>query len=134
MKKYNIFEKDGQRVAVKQGWSWPGFFFHFIWAFTKKLILAGVITLVVGFILVAAMKGSPAVLLGLPFGIKGNKWWESKLLKNGYTLLGTIQGKTPAEALASMLKKPEFPSINAPSEIAGSFSPGAPEKKFPRVG
>jgi hypothetical protein len=136
MKTYKVFEKGGQKVAVKQGWSWPGFFFHFIWAFTKNLVLAGAITLVVGIILVSIMdkagiSGSPALILGLPFGIKGNKWWEAKLLKHGYNLLGTVQAKNPADALTSIPPKPEFPSINADSPVAGSFHPNAPEKKFP---
>ena len=37
MKQYKIFENSlGTIEIVKQGWSWPAFFFGFIWAFTKK--------------------------------------------------------------------------------------------------
>ena len=106
MKTYAIFEKGGQRVAVKQGWSWPGFFFNFIWALTKKLFVAAAITLVVGLILIVIMdkvgvRGSPALLLGIPFGLKGNKWWEAKLAKDGYVAVGTVQAKNSAEAASS---------------------------------
>ncbi|XKM13901.1 hypothetical protein RCS94_01710 [Orbaceae bacterium ac157xtp] len=38
MKNYKIFKHpDGKMEAVKQGWSWPGFFFWFIWGFFHKL-------------------------------------------------------------------------------------------------
>ncbi len=43
MKTYKVFEKGCQRVVMKQGWSWPAFFLQWIWAFSKTLILPGVI-------------------------------------------------------------------------------------------
>ena len=37
MKTYKIFKNPtGQYEAVKQGWSWPAFFFGGIWACVKK--------------------------------------------------------------------------------------------------
>ena len=49
MKTFKIYEHPaGNREAVKQGWSWPGFFFGPIWAFVKKMWgLGGVLLLVV---------------------------------------------------------------------------------------
>jgi len=41
-KRYKIYEnRAGTREAVKQGWSWPAFFFTFIWAFMKKMNTIG---------------------------------------------------------------------------------------------
>ena len=38
MKTYKIFKNPtGQYEAVKQGWSWPAFFFGGIWACVKKI-------------------------------------------------------------------------------------------------
>ncbi len=38
MKEFKIFEyPEGSNEAVKQGWSWPGFFFGPIWAMAKKM-------------------------------------------------------------------------------------------------
>ena len=38
MKQYKIFRNaSGQVEAVKQGWSWPAFFFSVIWAIAKRL-------------------------------------------------------------------------------------------------
>ena len=46
MKQYKMFENEvGRREALKQGWSWPAFFFRFIWGFVKRLYVAGAIVL-----------------------------------------------------------------------------------------
>ena len=38
MKQYKIFKHPlGKIEAVKQGWSWPAFFFNWIWALVKKM-------------------------------------------------------------------------------------------------
>jgi hypothetical protein len=105
MKTYKVFESGGQKVAVKQGWSWPAFFFAWIWAFTKKLWLPGIIglvVLVVGELIPVKNAANPFLLItGIVFGIKGNKWWEAQLLKSGFLFLGTVQAKNPAEAVSS---------------------------------
>ena len=59
MKQYKIFKHpSGNSEAVKQGWSWPAFFFSFIWAMVKKQWALGVSVfigiLVFGFIVGAA--------------------------------------------------------------------------------
>ncbi len=41
-KRYKVFEHPENRVeAVKQGWSWPAFFFIWIWALVKKMWVLG---------------------------------------------------------------------------------------------
>ena len=52
MHKYNVYKHPiiGYE-AIKQGFSWPGFFFTWIWAFVKKLWADGVILLLVTVIL-----------------------------------------------------------------------------------
>ena len=43
MKQYKIFENsEGEIEAVKQGWSWPAFFFTSIWALVKRMYLLGI--------------------------------------------------------------------------------------------
>jgi len=38
MKTYNLYKNSsGQLELVKDGWSWPGFFFTWIWAFIKGM-------------------------------------------------------------------------------------------------
>ena len=51
MKQYKVFKHPaGSIEAVKQGWSWPAFFFSFIWAMVKKMwgLGIGVLSVLMG--------------------------------------------------------------------------------------
>ena len=64
MKQYKIFENSsGSRETIKQGWSWPAFFFGFIWAFVKKMYLLGIGLIVVFFLvgLIGTVSGAKAM-------------------------------------------------------------------------
>lgn len=108
-KTFKVFTNGRQTVAVKQGWSWPAFFFHGFWAFTKGLYLAGIIGLLAVLIPAVALTmadkpGNPALLIvGIIFGIKGNKWWESHLLKNGFSDRGQVKAQNPADAISQIV-------------------------------
>jgi hypothetical protein len=94
MKTYKLFENGSQKVAVKQGWSWPAFFLTWIWAFTKSLVVPGIVGLL--------FTWPPALIItGIVFGLKGNNWWEGQLIKSGYSAVGTVQARNPAEAVSS---------------------------------
>lgn len=129
MKQYKIFEKPaGRREAVKQGWSWPAFFFSFIWAFAKKMYAAGALLLAVGILSgflshkvdeLFAMGDKSARsmdhlwhlaqwVLMVVLGVNGNELRERNLKARGYELRGAVAANTAAEALA---KSPE-PSPN----------------------
>ena len=105
MKTYKVFEKGGQRIAVKQGWSWPAFFFQWIWAFSKNLSLPGAVGLAtnIAFALIPVKNViTPyGLIAGIVFGLKGNKWRESQLVKSGCTVVGTVQANNPTDATAS---------------------------------
>ena len=107
MKTYKIFEKDGQRVAVKQGWSWPAFFGQWIWAFIKTLTVPGAVGLATNIMFalipVKNIMNPYFLIAGIVFGMKGNNWWEGQLIKSGFSTLGTVQAKNPAEAVSSKL-------------------------------
>jgi hypothetical protein len=104
MKAYTVFEKDGVKVAVKQGWLWPAFFLSWIWAFTKNLMLPGGICLAILAVgLFLGLIVPLGVIAGIVFGIMGNKWWDANLLKNGYSKLGTVKAKNPAEAVSTRI-------------------------------
>lgn len=92
MNKYKIFTRHGQKIAVKQGWSWPAFLFTGFWAFSKGMAGLGVLGVV--------LYWPPAWLIaGIIFGSKGNNWWENKLLKSGFTLAGSVQASGTKEAV-----------------------------------
>lgn len=120
MKTYKIFENpQGQREAVKVGWSWPAFFFNMIWALVKKMYLLGIGLLVAFFFLgfVGGLSGQSteqaigvitniaSFVLAIIFGASGNKWRESNLQKREFDLKDTVSAKTPENAISLYLKE-----------------------------
>lgn len=109
----------GTREAVKQGWSWPAFFFGALWAATKKmgrlalLVFAGAMLVTLTFTLVAdkdtaeIARAIGSIILSLLFGVQGNSWRENSLKARGYEPVGLVVAKTPEGALALHLKGPE---------------------------
>jgi len=120
MKQYKIFANPQREdEAVKQGWSWPAFFFSWIWALVKKRWGLGIGVfvgfLLLGFIIGASGAGSggqaliniAALITSIIFGSNGNKWRESNLLTRGYEYIETVTATNPEEALALYLKGKE---------------------------
>jgi hypothetical protein len=117
VKQYKIFEHPNTRIeAVKQGWSWPAFFFSVYWAIAKKMWLLGIGTLLgtfagvfcLGFIMTIVGLGERSIdglakLVGIAikliFGANGNKWRENNLHSRGYTMKGTVAAKNQEEAV-----------------------------------
>jgi len=105
--------------AVKVGFSWPGFFFLFIWAFVKKLW--GYAFAIIGILIILTiieklfMKGQYGytnllmeILLRLIVyifvGLKGNEWRISNLQKRGFELVDTLQAESPDAAIGKVAK------------------------------
>lgn len=117
MNNYRIFTSPlGPPEAVKQGWSWPAFFFSFAWALVKKMWILGVgifIFLLISTFMVDAlapsMESANAIktlikfLVIIPFGISGNYWREKHLVSRGYREVGLVSGTNPDAALVSHL-------------------------------
>ena len=124
MKTYRIFANPKENHdAVKQGWSWPGFFFNIIWALIKKMWALGIGLLVLFFAL-GAIEGAIEVSSGkeaalgmsvfssilnfiivIIFGVNGNKWREKKLISRGYDYQDTVNAENPEAAIALWLKE-----------------------------
>ncbi len=110
MKIYNIYKNlSGQVEAVKQGWSWPGFFFTWIWCFVKGLHGLGaglLIAWLIGRIVsveneaMSALTSLASLGISIWLGVSGNEMREKKLKQNGYELLCTTE-----DAVAEFLKK-----------------------------
>ncbi|MDY0275873.1 MAG: DUF2628 domain-containing protein [Desulfomicrobium sp.] len=113
MKQYKIFTHPTQAMeAVKQGWSWPGFFFSFIWALVKKQwvlgfgVLIGIVGL--GYLVDAFIQDTDlgerminlfALAINFVFGMKGNSFREGNLISRGYQLVNTVAAKNPKGAM-----------------------------------
>jgi len=111
LKKWKIFKhEEGDIQAIKQGWSWPGFVFTYIWAFVKGLYFLGAAILIAAVPILYFMRDTEQVtssLLGegiyvfiaIILGIKGNKWREKKLLKKDYVYKTLVEAENDARAL-----------------------------------
>src|SRR5690349_18286742 len=95
---FDIFKNSaGQFQAVKHGFSWPGFFFHWIWALVSRLWLIGIIFLVLDLALTLLWLELSSrivfvVVLGrlaihTTVGLKGNSWKAHALENRGYLRL-----------------------------------------------
>jgi|ERR1035441_246617 hypothetical protein len=114
MKQYKIYANQlGLREAIKHGWSWPAFFFNWVWAFIKKMNAIGGAVLG-GYILLTILLGSVGedsaegldMLMGLAslavpvvFGVNGNAWREKNLVSRGYELKGTVMAESDEAAV-----------------------------------
>ena len=118
MKEYKIYANPQSNYeAVKQGWSWPAFFFSFIWAMVKRMwgIGAGIFigVFVFGFIVGASGAGPGgdalinlvSIIINIIFGINGNKWRETNLPARGYELKDTVSAANPEGAVALYIKE-----------------------------
>ena len=103
MKQFSILQHPALGLeAVKNGWSWPAFFFTWIWAFVKKLWLIGVIVFLFG-ILASSIPEAWLVgelIISIVMGAKGNELRVKRLRDLGYEQVATVGARTPDEALA----------------------------------
>lgn len=119
MNDYKIFKSSSDSYeAVKQGWSWPAFFFDILWALIKQLwgvaAIIFVVTLLIVIFLTPSLQGLPddqvintmnniSFIIGTPLriilGIFGNKLREQNLIKKNYVLVGNIASTSPANAI-----------------------------------
>jgi hypothetical protein len=112
LREFEIFSKPSfPTMAVKRGFSWPGFFFSFIWAFSRGLWLQGAIIVAfaaviwaVDFIFFAGnpwLTGMLELLVMLAVGVRGNSWRSRKLEHDGYEFTALIEARSPASAVAA---------------------------------
>ncbi len=98
--------------AVKLGWSWPGFLFNGFWALFKKMWVLGIGAIVGVTVLclildsiIGNVGGGPAAVIGIVFGMYGNKWREANLKYRGYDVVDTVVGSNPEGAIAMYLDR-----------------------------
>jgi hypothetical protein len=123
MNDYSIYSNpQGTLEAVKQGWSWPGFFFNCIWALFKKMWLLGgsliaiysILGLFIPFSISSTMSGMEifinisSLIISFAFGFKGNEWRETNLQSRGYDCKGFVRAQDPEGAIATYFKDPSI--------------------------
>lgn len=110
MKQFDVLERSDEIQLVKRGFSWPGFFFTWAWAFSRRLPLQGSL-LLVGFALLVVLPDSlpeehPFARLAhaawfaaaLVTGAFGNGWRSHQLQRDGFTPVETIEATSHTEA------------------------------------
>lgn len=123
MHNYKIFKDPlGVYEAVKQGWSWPAFFFGTIWVFIKRIWWLGFGLVLMSFLLpsliAANLQDMPqeqmiatinmigtvvTMIIGIILGLYGNLLREKNLLSRGYNYVTTVSAETPERAIALLL-------------------------------
>jgi hypothetical protein len=113
--------------AVKNGFSWPGFFFTWIWAFAKGLPGIAVLLLVACLLtqvfwvfrdLNLLPLGVVGVLaVALVVGFQGNHWREKSLTRRGYRLMEILLEKSPDAAISKI-----YESTNLEKAIEAAVS------------
>jgi len=109
---FEIFTKaSATPVAVKRGFSWPGFFFTWIWAISRGLWAFGALLFVIGALagvfVMFAFGGNPIIstIISLVVcffvGANGNSWRCRKLERDGYSVSRTIRAASATAALAA---------------------------------
>src|SRR5689334_11460701 len=112
LREFEIFSKPSfPPTAVKRGFSWPGFFFSWIWALSRGLWLHA--TIIIGFAAVIGLvdfiffggnpwlSGLMGFVVNLAVGVRGNSWRSRKLERNGYEFTALIEARSPASAVAA---------------------------------
>jgi hypothetical protein len=130
MKQFDIFEDpSGNRAAVKEGFSWPGFFFKWVWAFAKGmpgygLLFLGTASLALILDELSGAQHVLPVLSGLSFsmwvGLEGNEWRRKNLIARGYHWIGTVDAESSEAALLTASNQEATSELMAapPSELS----------------
>ncbi|MDB6029531.1 MAG: hypothetical protein JWM68_5754 [Verrucomicrobiales bacterium] len=98
-------------ISIKRGFSWPAFFFSWIWAFTKRLWIVGGV-LFISSLLIGGLEffGNPvfAVMVGLAFslfvGARANYWRSRAAERRGYSYVRTVYANSAQSAVSKFLK------------------------------
>ena len=116
MQRYIVYTRsEPQSVSIKNGFSWPAFFFGPFWAFSKGLVGLGFGLLVLGILLAGLRRslppGSPTVLVfalqiaplivGIVMGFEGNRMLRRDLEMRGFQPEPECRGSEGNVALGS---------------------------------
>ena len=113
MNTYEIYQHPLRgSAAVKRGFSWPGFFFNWLWALVKRVWIAAVVltivAAVIGYLLSELHQSNLAFVVAVKLlfcaivGFRANAWLAASIEARGYAFRGLVPARTPAEALAKV--------------------------------
>ena len=105
---------------MKLGWSWPAFFFDFLWALFKKMWWLGG-CIFAAFVLLESLFSMEDealyelvilafIVLRVIFAVNGNRWRENNLQSRGYDYKETQTAANPEGATALYLQQKSNPT------------------------
>ena len=137
MKNFAIYEQSkNNRIAVKVGFSWPGFFLSAFWLLFARLwekagIAFGVFLVPYGIALGLAAdgrEGMAEILLsvssaavGFVIGKNGNKWRRLNLRARGFNLVAAVEAESSDGALVK-LREMSAEELSAAKEKAAGLT------------
>jgi len=107
MAKYSVYRHAIKGTkAVKNGFSWPGFLFDWLWLCSKGLFGTALVVMVIQglagyFIESQAAQFFVVFLVSLAIGGSGNGLLGEKLVKRGYRLVATLEASSRDQAMAT---------------------------------
>lgn len=125
MKLFKLYEHPTKGIeAVKQGWSWPGFFFVIFWSLFKKLWVVSIAIIAFLMVLQFGLEMSGAslstldnistisgIVISIYLGMSGNQLREKNLKSRGFECLGEVSASNPDAALTEYSKSKEAAKI-----------------------
>jgi hypothetical protein len=110
MKSFMIYHHPAKGyIVIKQGFSWPAFFFWWMWAFWKKMWVLGILLLIFSIPVELSFGVHPLMwfLLATPFsilvGVKGNAEYCASVEGRGYEFKGNCRAFSKDAALAQYI-------------------------------
>ena len=103
MKQFDVYSHPALGLqAVKHGFSWPGFFFTWIWMLICRMWLGGTIVLVVMVVVALFVPAlwSISFVVCLVVGMQGNAWRRNRLRERGFERVRSVQAKNADAALS----------------------------------
>ena len=136
MRVYTVHENsdyDDERrvVLVKEGFCWPALFVSLLWTLYRRLWLVFLILLAAILLLSVLGEAIGTAAFGLFilgrvfYGLEANGLRRWTLERNGYTLVGVIEGRTLIEAERRFFDdwEPDAPTAYAPPPPAQDTAP-----------
>ena len=125
MKTFDIFSNPtGQVEVVKQGFSWPGFFFSWIWGYLAKLWIHATVMLIASLALAPVFM---SFLVGIFSGFMGNDWRRTNLQQRGFNLVTTVEAESD-EAAKSQFVANRTNDTHGISQSTGEDSKDIPDQ------
>ena len=117
-KNFHIYKNPiGMVEAIKNGWSWPGFFNSSLWLIYKGMFILALQVFV--FFAMFVFFGIPeqivavvSIGIGIYFGVNGNRLYRQFLEKQGYKFFLSVNADNIANAKAQFVEHMQITNEN----------------------